>query len=201
MRSSYQFRHLALIGSFAIAAACNGERAISSTADVRLTEDLVLGVGTTTTAQQLRGGGPPDINHLFRGAPDSIKPTTVQVASITALQSAFESANATDLTFLRQLHDSAMTLRRAGASRDAVRAVLVTGDAARTRLRAAQESMRDAIEAILTDAQKAWLKANLPRPFAGGPFGPGERHRGMGGPPPGGPPSGSPPRGSPPPSP
>lgn len=176
---------LALLGSLAFAAACNTERATSSLTDPRLTEDVMLGVGTVTTAQQLRGGGPPDINHLFRGAPDSIKPTTAQVASIGAVQLAFETANATDLTLLRQLHDSAMRLKRSGATREAVRAVLVTGDAARKRLRTAQHAMRDAIDAILTDAQKAWLRANLPKPFLGGPFGPGA-HR------PGGPPPGSP---------
>ncbi|MBI2795563.1 MAG: hypothetical protein HYX65_02530 [Gemmatimonadetes bacterium] len=195
MRSLHRLRHLALTGTLAIVAACDSERATSSTADARLAEDLMLGVGTSTSAQQLRGGGPPDINHLLRNAPDSIKPTADQVAAIAALQAAFETASAADLTLLRQLHDSAMALRGAGASRDDVRAVLATGDAARTRLRAAQDALRDAIDAVLTDAQKAWLKANLPPPFAGGPFGPGERRRGpggMGGPPAGGPPPGGP---------
>ena len=179
---------LALYGSLAVTAACAGESTASNT-DARLLEDLVLGVRTTTTAQQLRGGGPPDIIHLFRSAPDSIKPTAAQGASIIALQTAFETANAADLSLLRQRHDSAMTLRRGGATREAVRAVLAGGDAARARLRAAQHALRDAIEAVLTDGQKAWMKANLPPPFRGGPFGPGERrpHGGADGPPPGSP--------------
>ena len=165
---------LAFYGSVAVSAACAGESTASNT-DSRLAEDLLLGVGTTTAAQQLRGGGPPDISRLFRNAPDSLKPTVAQTASITALQTAFETANAADLALLRQLHDSAMTLRRGGAKREAVRAVLVVGDAARQRLRAAQDVLRDAIETLLTTAQKAWLKDNLPSPFRGGPFGPGAR--------------------------
>jgi Spy/CpxP family protein refolding chaperone len=104
-------------------------------------------MGTLTPAQRawLMNGPPPRPCAL----------TDAQRTEISALRAAFEESNASDIALLRAVHQRAQAAREAGASREAVVAILAEGREAVERLRAARMALHAAIQAVLTPAQQA----------------------------------------------
>jgi Spy/CpxP family protein refolding chaperone len=81
--------------------------------------------------------------------------TEAQKAQITALSNAYKTANAADLAAVQAARDSARAVRRSGGTKTEADAILATVAAAMTRLQAAGEALRTAIDAVLTPAQRA----------------------------------------------
>lgn len=78
-----------------------------------------------------------------------------QVAQIRALREAFHTSFAADLAQLRQIHQQAMAAKQAGATEDAVRAILATAQPILERVRAAERKLQEDIQNVLTAEQRA----------------------------------------------
>jgi Spy/CpxP family protein refolding chaperone len=95
---------------------------------------------------------------LMNGSPPTPRPcalTDAQRTEISALRAAFEESNAADIALLRSVHQRAHAAREAGASREAVVAILAEGREAVERLRAARIALHAATQAVLTPEQQA----------------------------------------------
>jgi Spy/CpxP family protein refolding chaperone len=106
-------------------------------------------MGTLTPAQRA---------WLMNGQPPTPRPcalTDAQRTEISALRAAFEESNAADIALLRSVHQRAQAARDAGASREAIVAILAEGREAVERLRAARTALHAAMQAVLTPAQQA----------------------------------------------
>lgn len=125
--------------------------------------------------------GPQDGPRPFDGRtgrpplPDSLALSTAQLESIAALREAFKTEHAEELTALKAIFDEARAARQSGATRDEVRAILIEGRPIHEALRPDVQALHEAIRAVLTDAQRAWIAANRPagpRPMGPRPMGP-----------------------------
>ncbi len=97
---------------------------------------------------------------LLDRAPEALRLTAEQRAAIRALNEQFRTAHRADVEALRAITREAMAARRAGATPDEVRAILERSRPVRERLGTAFRELRVAIAAVLTDAQRAWLRDN-----------------------------------------
>jgi len=95
--------------------------------------------------------------------PDSIALTTEQKAAIQALHDGFKTSTTTDLTALQAIEDEAKAARAAGKTREEIRAILQRAIPIRDRLDDAFRTLRAAILAIYTPAQRAWIEAQKTR--------------------------------------
>lgn len=107
--------------------------------------------------------------------PDSLKLTAAQIAQIRALREAFYTNNKTDLDALHAIHTQAEAARKAGKTRDEIRAILATGKTIVERLASKLEALRVASAAVLTANQKAWIESHKPTAPPPGWVGPGGR--------------------------
>lgn len=108
-----------------------------------------------------------------RELPDSLKLTEEQKAEIAALREAFRTEHAAELEALKAIFEEARAARDAGATREEIHAILAQGREIREALREDVRALHEAIRAVLTPEQLAWLEANrpFPRPRPR-PFGP-----------------------------
>jgi len=172
---------MAMAGALTIVACDNSP---TTPANLEASLDEVDPIVVTFSATQgLPGGpigdrvGPPFMGGMpFTGAPmsaadgrgpgaafpDSIRLTDAQRTQIQALVAAFTAANAADLATMKAARDAARQAIRDGKTRDEVRAILETARPAADRVRAAGESLRTSIRALLTPLQRAWLDAHRP---------------------------------------
>lgn len=105
--------------------------------------------------------------------PDSLALSATQLEAIAALREAFRTEHAEELAALKAIFERARAARQSGATQEAVRAILVTGRPIHEALRPDVQALHEAIRAVFTDAQRAWLEANRPpRPRQMGPMGP-----------------------------
>lgn len=110
--------------------------------------------GGPSRAMGGRGPGAP--------LPDELKLTDEQKTSIQALVTAFRDANADDIAAMRTAHQAARDARKAGQTREEVKAILEGAKPAAERVHAAAAALRTAIQGILTAEQSAWLEAHKP---------------------------------------
>lgn len=97
--------------------------------------------------------------------PDSLRLTQVQRDSIFALRSAFRAAHAAQIDSMQTIFRAAKAAREGGATRDEVRAILVTARPIALSMRPFVIALHLAVRAVLTDAQRAWIEAHRPRRF------------------------------------
>jgi hypothetical protein len=108
--------------------------------------------------------------------PPELALTEAQKAEIKGLRDAFAATNATALAQLKAIFDKGREARKNGATRDEVRAILVTARPIAEALRPAVKALHEAIWSVHTEAQKTWLIANRPKPpMPLGPMGGGRR--------------------------
>ena len=121
-------------------------------------------LGTQPTTQ------PVDGRSWFGRLPDSLALTAVQRTAIGSLRAAFRQNNAPALDSLRAVFVQAREARRGGATREEVRAILVTARPIAEALRPQIVSLHLATWSVLSAAQRAWLIANRPvvSPVIGG---------------------------------
>ena len=122
--------------------------------------------------------GPQDGPRPFDGRtarpqlPDSLALTTEQLDAIAALREAFRTEHAEELAALKAIFDEARAARQSGATRDEVRAILAEGRPIHEALREDVQALHEAIRAVFTDAQRAWLAAHRPPRPRPRPMGP-----------------------------
>jgi Spy/CpxP family protein refolding chaperone len=81
--------------------------------------------------------------------------TDAQKAQIRALEQAFATANAADLATMKGIVEEARAAAASGASREEIAAIFKKAEATLKRLASARQTLREAIAAVLTPAQKA----------------------------------------------
>jgi Spy/CpxP family protein refolding chaperone len=101
--------------------------------------------------------------------PEELQLTAEQKAAIGALHEAFMQENADEVAALREIEQQVRQLRRSGGSREDVRALLADAHAIRQGLADEFAALQDAIWAIYTAEQRAWIDAH--RPTVCGPAG------------------------------
>lgn len=94
--------------------------------------------------------------------PDSLKLTAAQKTAIEALVNAYATATKADMDALKAIHDSVQAAIKAGDTRAQVEAIAKTAAPILERMHAASRALHDAIFALLTPAQQAWITAHKP---------------------------------------
>ena len=95
--------------------------------------------------------------------PEELQLTAEQKAQIAALHDAFKTENEEELAELREINQQIRALRRSGGSREEVHALL---EKARTIIAGLADeftALQEAIWAVYTPEQKAWIEAHKPR--------------------------------------
>lgn len=162
------FRRLlfpALALTFAVAACSESP---TSTASTRDADDYALvmfgeaGSALEGTMGASPGDRPFDGRTGWARLPDSLQLSDAQRAEMRALREAFRVEHADELAALRAIFMEARAARRAGASRAEVREILAEGRPIVEALRPFVQALHEALRAVLTDEQRAWLEANRP---------------------------------------
>lgn len=162
------FRRLlfpALALTFAVAAcgeAPTGTSAELESGDYALVMFGEEGAALEGTMGAQSGERPFDGRTGWARLPDSLQLTDEQRAEMHALREAFRLEHAEALDALREIFQEARAARRAGASRREIRAILAEGRTIVEALRPDVRALHEALRAVLTDAQRAWLAANRP---------------------------------------
>ena len=114
---------------------------------------------------------PFDGRTFRRPFPDSIALSQTQIDSIAALRAAFRAAHAPQIDSLKAIFEQARAAKDAGATREEIRAILVTGRPLAIALRVDVVDLHYAVWQVYTPAQKAWIVSHRPRrpptPMAG----------------------------------
>ncbi len=150
------------IALMALAAMSLGACSNDSTAPSQL--DLSLEAGAFGTAITMNGGYDAGLfqERLINALPDEIKLSDDQRASIRSLVQAFEASTKEDRQALGAILKKAREAGAAGKSRTEIEEILRTGAAYRERLGAAERKLVRDIEAVLTEEQRAWIRAHKP---------------------------------------
>jgi Spy/CpxP family protein refolding chaperone len=165
--------------AFAVAA-CMEPTAVGLDSEIDNADPVVV---TFAATQGLPGGpigdahAPPHMGGMaFAGAPgspangrgpgaafpDSIKLSDAQKSQIQSLVDAFRSANSADLEAMKAAHVAAREARKAGKSREEIRAILEGAKTAAGRVHTNAQALRTAIQGVLTASQRAWIEAHKP---------------------------------------
>lgn len=108
------------------------------------------------------GPRPFDGRTIRPNFPDSLALSDEQRAQMLALRVAFRAEHQDALDSLRAIFQAAHAARHDGATREEIRAILATGRPIGEALRPDVIALHQALLAVLTDAQRAWLAANRP---------------------------------------
>ncbi len=108
------------------------------------------------------GPRPFDGRTIRPAFPDSIALTDEQRAEMLALRQAFRAEHQDAIDSLRAVFQAAHAARQDGATREEIRAILATGRPIADALRPDVRALHEALRAVLTDAQRAWIAANRP---------------------------------------
>jgi Spy/CpxP family protein refolding chaperone len=95
--------------------------------------------------------------------PDDLRLTAEQKAAIAELHEAFMQASADEVAELRDIEQQVRQLRRSGGSREEILALLADAKVIRDKLADDFVALQEAIWAIYTPEQRAWIEANKPR--------------------------------------
>ncbi len=100
---------------------------------------------------------------FLQRAPEAVRLSAEQRRAIREINEAFRAANQADFRALEAITRSAIAARRAGATPAELRAILEDARPIRERLGPAFQELRREIHAVLTEAQREWLKNNARR--------------------------------------
>jgi Spy/CpxP family protein refolding chaperone len=94
--------------------------------------------------------------------PDDLQLSAEQKAAIAGLHDAFREQNAEEIDALRQIEQQIRQLRRSGGTREEVGALLVEAKAIIDGLADKFAALQEAIWAIYTADQRAWIESHRP---------------------------------------
>lgn len=95
--------------------------------------------------------------------PEELQLTADQKAAIAALHEAFMEENKEEVAALREIEQKIRQLRRSGGSREDIRALLEDAHEIREGLADDFAALQDAIWAIYTPEQRAWIESHKPK--------------------------------------
>jgi Spy/CpxP family protein refolding chaperone len=95
--------------------------------------------------------------------PEELQLSAEQKAAIAALHDAFKAAHEDEIAALHEIELQIRALRRSGGSREEVQALLAQAHEILSGLADDFAALQDAIWAIYTPEQKAWIEAHKPR--------------------------------------
>jgi Spy/CpxP family protein refolding chaperone len=95
--------------------------------------------------------------------PEHLQLTAEQKAAIIALHDAFKAEHEDEIAALREIEQQIRQLRRSGGSREEVRALLAEAHEILAGLSDDFAALQDAIWAIYTPEQKAWIEEHKPK--------------------------------------
>ena len=156
----------AMVASLALVACSNDA---TSPEDSAVADDYSLvmfgssgaALETTLGAQS---GRPFDGRSGAPRLPEELALTDEQKAEIEALRAAFKTEHQTELDALHAIFEEAKAAREGGATREEVRAILDEGRPIGEALREDVQALHEAIRAVLTAEQQAWIEAHRPAP-------------------------------------
>jgi len=143
---------LAMTGAALLAVACGGGPTERPATDPAPFEAVLAASG--------QGGSA--VGYLDR-APRGLQLTAQQREAIRQINAQFRADHQADLDALTTIVRDAIAAQRAGATPDALRAILENSRAIRERLAPAFVQLARSLNAVLTDAQRAWLQENARR--------------------------------------
>lgn len=132
---------------------------VVSACDRTPTENASLAEPSFEVVLESAGEGASAAMMLDR-APAELRLTPEQREAIRALNATFQREHRADFEALRAATRLAMQARRDGKSPEEVRALLEATRPVRERLGAAFAGLHRAIQAVLTEPQRAWLREN-----------------------------------------
>jgi Spy/CpxP family protein refolding chaperone len=95
--------------------------------------------------------------------PDELQLTAEQKAEIAALHDAFKAAHEDEIAALREIDQQLRQLRRSGGTREEFQALQAEAHEIRAGLAEDFDALQEAIWAIYTAEQKAWIEAHKPK--------------------------------------
>lgn len=95
--------------------------------------------------------------------PEALQLTAEQKAAIAALHDAFAQENADEIAALREIEQQLRQLRRSGGSREEAQALMAEAHQIMTGLADEFEALQEAIWALYTAEQKAWIESHKPK--------------------------------------
>jgi Spy/CpxP family protein refolding chaperone len=95
--------------------------------------------------------------------PDELQLTADQKAEIAALHDTFKAAHEDEIASLREIEQQLRQLRRSGGTREEAQALLAQAHEIRAGLADDFDALQEAIWAIYTAEQKAWIEAHKPK--------------------------------------
>ena len=95
--------------------------------------------------------------------PEELQLTAEQKAQIAALHDAFKAAHEEEIAALREIEQQLRQLRRSGGTREQVQALLAGAHEIRSGLAEDFDALQEAIWAVYTAEQKAWIEAHKPK--------------------------------------
>lgn len=161
-----------VVVSAAALAACSNDDPVSPTSEIDDDFALVMfgesGAALENTLGEQRGA-PFDGRTACAALPDELALSDEQRAEIAALREAFRTEHQAELDALRAIFEEARAARRAGATREEVRSILETGRGIAESLHDDVQALHEAIRAVFTDEQLAWIDSHRRRPPGLGP--------------------------------
>lgn len=153
MTNSMTFRRLVALLALPLAlGACDSQPTESVASDEASFEAVLETAGEGASAAM-----------FLERAPDAVRLTPEQKTAIRGINQAFRAANQSDLRALEAVTRAALKARRSGASPAEIHAILEEGRPIRERLRSAFQELHRDIQAVLTEAQRKWLRDNARR--------------------------------------
>lgn len=153
MKTNINIRHLIALVAIPLAlGACD-----SQPTGVEANEEVTLEAVLESSGEGASAG------MFLQRAPEAVRLTEEQRAAIRGINEAFRAANQADVRALEAITRAAIAARRGGASQDDVRKILEEGRPIRERLGQAFRDLQREIHAVLTEAQREWLKNNSRR--------------------------------------
>ena len=95
--------------------------------------------------------------------PAELQLTAEQKAQIAALHDAFKAAHEDEIAALREIEQQMRQLRRSGGTREEIQALLAEAQEIRAGLADDFDALQEAIWAVYTAEQKAWIEAHKPK--------------------------------------
>jgi Spy/CpxP family protein refolding chaperone len=95
--------------------------------------------------------------------PDELQLSADQKAAIIELHEAFQQENADDIAELRAIEQQIRDLRRSGGTREEFQALIADARAALESLAGEFAALQEAIWAIYTPEQRAWIESHKPQ--------------------------------------
>lgn len=150
-----------LVLAVALVAACSSDTVTS--ADATVTDDLTLAANIASASGAIMTtGDAQSLLRLIGALPDGSKLTHEQQAKVNALLDAHSAATQADRSAVSAGEKAARDAAQAGKGKGDIQKILDATDVIRKRIAAAEVTLVANITALLTEAQRRWVREHTP---------------------------------------